>query len=127
MKRLKPWLVKLPLIVPIGWVLYSAWVDQGFSSVLTLVLVFGVFGLGFYGLMWATERIFDFVTGSKRDHQQADSTCSVSDFGNVNFENIKFDIPAGHHVAGISHLPECEDIISSCIEGVTSCLEGLHH
>jgi hypothetical protein len=126
MKRLKPWVVKLPLIVPIGWVLYSAWVDQGFSSVLTLVLVFGVFGLGFYGLMWATERIFDFVTGSKRDHQQANSTCSLSDLGNVD-GCFEFDIPAGHHVAGMSHLPDCEDIVSSCIEGVTSCLEGLHH
>jgi hypothetical protein len=125
MQKLKPWLSSLPVMLWLGWMLCSAWVSQGSPSVLFLVLVLGVFGLVLYGLFWATEKIFDFMTGTKRTRQQADNICSLSDLGNVNFDNIEFEIPTGHPVATLSHLPDCEDIVSSCVEGVASCLEGL--
>jgi hypothetical protein len=125
MQKLKPWLSSLPVMFWFGWMLCSAWVSQGSPSTVLLFLIFGVLSLGLYGVFWATEKIFDLMTGTKQNRQQADHNCSISDIGNLDFENIKFNIPAGNHAVVLSHLPNCEDIVSSCIEGVSSCIEGL--
>lgn len=125
MQRLKPWFSSLPVILWLGWMLCSVWVSQGSPSTLILVSIFGVLGLGLYSVFWATEKIFDYVTDTKRTRQEADNTCSISDIGSLDSENVKFEIPAGHHAAAISHLPGCEDVVSACVEGVASCLERL--
>jgi hypothetical protein len=125
MQRLKPWLSNFPVMLCIGWLVSAAWISKGSSSFFVLVLGLGVFGLSLYGVFWVTEKIFDLMTGTKRNRQQADNTCSLSDIGSLDLENIKFDIPTEHHVAALFHLPDCEDIVSSCVEVVSSCLEGL--
>jgi hypothetical protein len=84
-----------------------------------------VFVLGLKVVLWATEKIHDYMTGTKQNRQQSDNSCSVPDLGGSILENIKFDIPAEHHVAALSHLPECEDVVSACVESVASCLKGL--
>lgn len=125
MQKLKPWLSNLPVIICIGWLLYSAWVSKRVSSTLVLVIAFGVFVLGLNVVLWTTEKIHDYVTGTKRNCQQSDNPSSVPNLGSGIFENINFDTPTEHQVAALSHLPDCEDIVASCVEGVAACLEGL--
>jgi hypothetical protein len=125
MQKFKPWFSNLPVIIYVGLLFYSAWVSKTVSSSLILVLTFGVVVLSLNVLFWTTRKISDYVTGTKRNRQKSDNSCSVPDIGCVNFEKLKFDIPAEHHVAALSHLPDCEDVVSACVEGVASCLEGL--
>jgi hypothetical protein len=85
------------------------WVGTGFQPLwLLLVVVFG-----FSLVLWGVGQLLEFLTGTVSKHRPDEPASPLSGLENI-------DIPTGEHFANVTHVPGCEEIISSCVE-------GLHH
>jgi hypothetical protein len=92
------------------------WVGTGSQPLWLLALIASAFSIA----LWGIGQLLESLTCNVLKCPRVESASPLTGLENVNF-------PEEYHVAVISHLPDCEDIVSSCVEGVSSCLEGLHH
>ncbi len=91
------------------------WVGTGSQPLWLLVMI----ALAFSVALWSIGKLLEFLTCAALNRRPAESASSLSGLENIN-------IPTEYHVVGLSHIPECEEMVSSCVEAITSCVETLH-